>query len=148
MVYKNNVMIGDIIRLKKWSLEVKEIGKSSVTGTILKLGHGDFNAAWWETQPYGLTDELMECLGFIRAVDTNNSHLWEKSSNGMKVVYDTVDHGLSIIGGRGGERKGFCFIYIYFLHELMHKCRDFGIETCQFYKQILSYNPPIFEDFK
>lgn len=148
MVYKNNVMIGDIIRKGMFSLEVKEISKSSVTGTILKLGHGDFIFTWSETNPYGLTDKLMECLGFTKVVNTNNSHLWEKISNGMKLVYDTEDHGLSIISVSRGERRGFCFIYIYFLHELMHKCKDFGVETCQFYKQILSYNPPTSEDFK
>lgn len=142
MVYKSNVMIGDIIRLKKWAFEVLEVGKSAVTGRLLKLGYGEFNAAWSETQPYELTDGLMECLGFAK--DNANDHLWEKISDGMKISYDTRDHGLSILGvGEGGNKRGFCFIYIYTLHELMHLCKDYGVETCKFYKQILDYNPPI-----
>ena len=144
MVYKSEVMVGDIIRLKKWPFEIKEIGKTAVTGRLLKLGYGEFNAAWSETQPYELTDELMECLGFKKAVVSSNNHLWELVSDGMKVSYDTKDHGLSILGvGSNGNKRGFCFIYIYTLHELMHKCKDFGVETCKFYKQILDYNPPI-----
>lgn len=144
MVYKSEVMVGDIIRLKKWPFEVKEIGKTAVTGRLLNAAFSEFNAAWSETQPYELTDELMDCLGFKKDIDNSDNHLWETISDGMKVSYDTKDHGLSILGVGTGKR-GFCFIYIYTLHELMHLCKDYGVETCKFYKQILDYKLQIYK---
>ena len=65
----------------------------------------------------------------------------------MKVTYDTADHGLTFMETEK-RRRGFCLTYIYTLHELMHQFREYGVETCKFYKQILDYNPPIFEDNK
>lgn len=145
MVDKNDVMRGDIIRLKKWALEIVEIHSNSVIGRLLTYGVGTFIEAWPKVDGYVITDDLLKALGFEPLDD--KMVVWEctefkgEHNKGYKMTYSLKDRTLTILN-EPTKPRGFCYAYATYLHELQHLLKSFRIDYSGMYKRMRDYQLP------
>lgn len=148
MVNKNEIMRGDIIRLKRWAFEVLEIGNNSVMGRLLTVGVGSFVESWPKVYGYAITEDLLEALGYEQQA-TYNKNLWEfheymgEGSNkvGYTLSYDLKERTFAVLHNPT-KSKGFCFAYATYLHELMHLYKAFKVDCSSMYKIMRDYQVP------
>lgn len=145
MVNKNDVMIGDIIRLKKWAFEVVEIQSNAILGRLLPYGVGTFIEAWPRVDGYYIDEDLLRTLGY-EPVD-ERSIIWACSEfkgehkGGYKLTYSLADRTFTLLNEPTKER-GFCYAYADYLHELMHLYKLFRIDCSGLYKRMRDYKLP------
>lgn len=146
MVKRNEVMVGDIVRLKNWSFEVLEIQTNSVVGRLLTVGVGSFVEAWPKVMGYEITEDLLETLGYHHEEGYVENILvcreyWNERNKGYVLHYDLNDHTLTFLN-EPTKPRGFFYAYATYLHELMHLYRSFRIDCSGMYKRMRDYKVP------
>lgn len=146
MVKNNEVMRGDIIRLKNWSFEVLEIHTNSVHGRLLTVGFGEFVEAWPKVMGYAITEDLLQTLGYHHEKGYREDVMvyreyWDERNKGYVLTYDLTEHTFTFLNNPT-KPKGFCYAYANYLHELMHLYRSFRIDCSGMYNRMRDYKVP------
>lgn len=146
MVKKDEVMVGDIVRLKNWAFEVLEIQTNSVVGRLLTVGVGSFVEAWPKVMGYEITEDLLEALGYHHEEGYREDvmvyrEFWNERDRGYVLTYQFDDHSFALLN-HPTKQHGFCYAYATYLHELMHLYRAFRIDCSGMYKRMRDYKVP------
>ena len=129
-------MQGDIICLKGYALEIKEIRRNSVEGQIVAVGLGSYIEAWAKTTPWVINEDLIWHLGF----ELEHHQVWVMEQDGFKISYDFSDHALTFLASP--PKRGFGYFNVLYLHQMMQLFRLFKLDTINFYRAMKTYKLP------
>lgn len=136
MVYSKEVMQGDIICMKGYALEIKEIRRNSVEGQILSIGVGSYAEAWAKTSPWILNEDLIWHLGF----ELEHDKIWVMEIDSYKLRYNLEIHKLMFDTTQ--PKRGFGYFNVLYLHQMMQIFRLFKLDTINFYRTMKTYKLP------